>query len=337
MPVGMVQNAIGPSSNSHFSIFDFQFAIFLGLLLLFSLTGFAETPSPVPLTLPVAPAASAGAATPAVKTAPPMAAKPALSAFRFVPPVFTRRDSLFIVAATGEPRFKSRRDSAERELIEGDTATLDYLIERRLGGQTPRQRHYVENLFKAISDSGRNPAPVHRIARALSGADDSTKAQLLHIGSELGDSAFLPQARRYLEADSLEVRKQAVRSLGTYPSPSNVFLLLDGLDKTRDLEMQQRLWALSRQVELKDWPRLLPLLQDSNLYNRQLVRQIVGKACAGNWLLVERYIPQPLDRKALLEWIQLALETSGIDAKSFVRRNAPRLEPYERRFIQSMY
>ena len=259
------------------------------------------------------------------------------SAFRFTPPALTHRDSLFIVAATGEPRFKAKRDSAERELIEGDTATLDYLIQRRLGGQTPRQRHYVESLFKAISDSGRNRAPVHRIANALSGVADSTKAQLLHIGSELGDSAFLPHARRYLGADSVEVRKQAVRSLGTYPSPSNVFLLLNGLDKTADLELQQRLWALSKQAELKDWPRLLPLLQDGNLYNRQLVRQIVGKACAGNWLLVERYIPQPLDQKALLEWIQLALETSGIDAKSFVRRNAPRLEPYERRFIQSMY
>lgn len=265
------------------------------------------------------------------------AAQPAQSAFRFVPPVLSRRDSLFIVAATGEPRFKAKRDSAERELIEGDTATLDYLIQRRLGGQTPRQRHYVESLFKAISDSGRNRAPVHRIGRALEGAADSTKVQLLHIGSELGDSAFLPQARRYLGADSVEVRKQAVRSLGTYPSPSNAFLLLEGLEKTRDLERQQRLWALSRQAEVKDWPRLLPLLRDSNLYNRQLVRQIVGKACAGNWLLVEKRIPQPLDPKSLSEWIQLALETSGIDAKSFVRRNAPRLEPYERRFIQSTY
>jgi hypothetical protein len=285
---------------------------------------------------PVAPAVPGNKVTPVVPVAP-SPAKPSVSAFRFTPPALTHRDSLFIVAATGEPRFKAKRDSAERELIEGDTATLDYLIQRRLGGQTPRQRHYVESLFKAISDSGRNRAPVHRIANALSRVEDSIKAQLLHIGSELGDSAFLPQARRYLGADSVEVRKQAVRSLGTYPSPSNVFLLLDGLDKTGDLELQQRLWALSKQAELKDWPRLLPLLQDSNLYNRQLVRQIVGKACAGNWLLVERYIPQPLDQKALLEWIQLALETSGIDAKSFVRRNAPRLEPYERRFIQSMY
>lgn len=283
-------------------------------------------PSPVTPAVPVAPSAG--------KTAP---YKPAVSVFRFSPPALTRLDSLFIVAATGEPRFKSKRDSAERELIAGDTATLDYLIRRRLGGQTPRQRHYVESLFKSISDSGRNRAPVHHIANALAGVADSTKAQLLHIGSELGDSAFLPQARRYLGADSVDVRKQAVRSLGTYPSPSNVFLLLEGLDKTKDLELQQRLWALSKQAELKDWPRLLPLLQDSNLYNRQLVRQIVGKACAGNWLLVERFIPQPLDQKALLEWIQLALETSGIDAKSFVRRNAPRLEPYERRFIQSMY
>lgn len=285
----------------------------------------------------VADSAASKAAAKSVQAAAKETVKPGASAFRYAPPVLTHRDSLFIVAATGEPRFKAQRNSAERELIEGDTATLDYLIEKRLSGQTPRQRHYVENLFKAISDSGRNRAPVIRIAKALSGVPDSIKVQLLHIGSELGDSAFLPEVRRFLAADSVEVRKQAVRSLGTYPSPTNVFLILNGLEKTKDLELQQRLWALSKQAELKDWPRLLPLMRDSNLYNRQLVRQIVGKACAGNWLLVERYIPQPLDQKALLEWIQLALETSGIDAKAYVRRNAPLLEPYERRYIQSMY
>lgn len=285
----------------------------------------------------VADSAASKAAAKSVQAAAKETVKPGASAFRYAPPVLTHRDSLFIVAATGEPRFKAQRNSAERELIEGDTATLDYLIEKRLSGQTPRQRHYVENLFKAISDSGRNRGPVIRIAKALSGVPDSIKVQLLHIGSELGDSAFLPEVRRFLAADSVEVRKQAVRSLGTYPSPTNVFLILNGLEKTKDLELQQRLWALSKQAELKDWPRLLPLMRDSNLYNRQLVRQIVGKACAGNWLLVERYIPQPLDQKALLEWIQLALETSGIDAKAYVRRNAPLLEPYERRYIQSMY
>ena len=290
----------------------------------------AATPSPEPL-----PAASATASSSTARTAV-AAAHPVSAAFKFVPPVFTHQDSLFIVAATGEPRFKPKRDSAEKELV-ADTATLAYLIGHRLSFQTPRQRHYVETLFKAISDSGRNHEPVARIAAALPGSADSVKIQLLHIGSELGDSSFLPVARQYLHADSAEVRKTAVRCLGSYPSPANVFLLFDGLDKTRDLEMQQRLWALSRQAEIKDWPRLLPLMRDSNLYNRQLVREIVGKACAGNWLMVEKHIPQPLDDASLLEWIQLALETSGIDAKAYVRKNASRLDGYERRFIQSMY
>jgi hypothetical protein len=308
-----VQNAIGFSSDLHFAIFDFRFAIWFSFLFSFSVAGSAPAPVAAPVTAPVT------------------------SAFRFVPPVFSHQDSLFIVAATGEPRFKSKRDSAERELISGDTATLDYLVRSRLVSQTPRQRHYVESLFKAISDSGRNHAPVERISAALPAVPDSVKVQLLHIGSELGDSAFLAVARRYLGADSAEVRKTAVRSLGSYPSPANVLLLFDGLDKTRDLELQQRLWALSKQSEIKDWPRLLPLMRDSNLYNRQLVRQIVGKACSGNWLSLERYIPQPLDQASLLEWIQLALETSGIDAKAYVRKNASKLEGYERRFIQSMY
>ncbi|MEO6098522.1 MAG: HEAT repeat domain-containing protein [Fibrobacteria bacterium] len=297
------QNAIGFSSNSHFAIFNLHFSTWFSILSLISI------------------AASA----------------PAFPAFRFVRPVFTHQDSLFIVAATGEPRFKGERDSAERELISGDTATLDYLVRSRLEFQTPRQRHYIETLFKAISDSGRNHGPVERIAAALPKASDSVKAQLLHIGSELGDSAFLSVARLYLTADSTEVRKAAVRSLGSYPSPANVSVLLDGLEKTRDLELQKRLWALSMQADIKEWPRLLPLMRDSNLYNRQLVRQIVGKACSGNWQLLERYIPQPLDQTSLMEWIQLALETPGIDAKAYVRKNASKLDGYERRFIQSMY
>ncbi|MDB5106668.1 MAG: hypothetical protein JWP91_4357 [Fibrobacteres bacterium] len=304
--------AIGSSSKLQIAICNFQFAIFFSALA----------------------SVLANASPPAPATAP---SHPASAAFRFIAPVLTHQDSLFIVASTGEPRFKAKRDSAEAGLIAGDTATLDYLVANRMGGQTARQRHYVENLFKAISDSGRNHAPVTRIATALSGAADTIKVQLLHIGSELGDSTFLPIARQYLRADSLEVRKTAVRCLGSYPSPANVFLLFDGLDKTKDLERQQRLWALSRQPDLKDWPRLLPLMMDSNLYNRQLVRQIVGKACGGNWPMVERYIPQTLDPRARLEWIQLALETSGIDAKAYVRKNAPLLDNYERRFIQSMY
>ncbi|GEM_PF-2397601 len=283
----------------------------------------------------------AGAAPKVDSTRPapshPASAHPISAAFSYAPPVFTHQDSLFIVAATGEPRFKGKRDSAEKELVAGDTATLDYLIRQRLSFQTPRQRHYVENLFKAISDSGRRREPVTRIAAALPVAADSIKIQLLHIGSELGDSAFLPVAKIYLGSDSVEVRKTAVRSLGSYPTPANVALLFDGLDKTRDLELQQRLWALSRQAEIKDWPKLLPIMRDSNLYNRQLVRQIIGKACAGNWLTVEKYIPHPLDNASLMEWIQLALETSGIDAKAYVRKNASQLDGYERRFIQSMY
>lgn len=320
-------------SDWQIAISDFQFAKnYLGLIWL--MAGFtASMAAPAQVNVPVPPPAKMPATAPAKASG----SVPVTSAFRFVAPAFTRQDSLFIVAATGEPRFKGQRDSAERELISGDTATLDYLLRSRLDGQTPRQRHYVESLFKAISDSGRNRAPVERIAAALPAAPDSVKAQLLHIGSELGDSAFLAVARRFLGADSVEVRKQAVRSLGSYPSPANVLLLLEGLDKTRDLELQQRLWALSKQAEMKDWPRLLPLLRDSNLYNRQLARQIVGKACSGNWLLLERHIPQPLDQASLLEWIQLALETPGIDAKAFVRKNASRLDGYERRFIQSMY
>ncbi len=257
------------------------------------------------------------------------------AAFRFVPPVLSHLDSLFIAAATGEPRFKPMRDGAEKELIAGAAATLDYLLAKRLRDQTPRQRHYVETLFKAMADSGKNPAPVRKLAGALPGAADSIQAQLLHIGSELADSSFLPVARLYLRADSVEVRKNALRSLGSYPSGANPALLLAGLDSTRDLERQARLWALDKQAEVKDWPKLIPILADENLYNRQLARRIVARA-AGDWALLDNYAPAEPEPEEQLEWVLLALETPGVASKAYVRKALPALEPETRKFIESI-
>lgn len=255
--------------------------------------------------------------------------------FHFVPPVPGRRDSLFIAAATGEPRFQPLRDSAAKVLIAEDTATLEYLLAERLRNQTPRQRHYVEYLFQAVSDSGRNHAPVTLLAEALSGAPDSIQVQLLHIGSELDDSSFLPVAKRYLEADSVEVRKTAMRSLGTYPDPGNVPLILKGMDKTRDLERQVRLWALDKQDSVGAWPKLIPLLEDGKLYNRQLARRIIARS-AGDWAPLDRYVPADPEPEDLLEWVLLALETPGQAAKAFVRKSLPDLDPETREFIESI-
>lgn len=254
--------------------------------------------------------------------------------FRIAPPGFTRQDSLFLAAATGEPRFQPVRDSAEKILVAGDTATLDYLLARRLTGQTPRQRHYVETLFKAISDSGRHPQAAARLAAALAKAPDSLKAQLLHIGSEIGDSAFLGTARLYLAHDSLEVRKNALRSLGAYPSPANAAWLIAGLDSTRDLERAERLWALGRQKGFQDWPKVLPILADSNLYNRELARRIVASSC-GDWSNVEKLAPSPMDDDELLEWILMAEESPGLSAKLWVRKHVPMLSPARMKFIGS--
>lgn len=254
----------------------------------------------------------------------------------FVPPVLTRMDSLFLTAATGEPRFRPIRESAEKTLVAGDTATLDYLLAQRLAGQTPRQRHYVETLFKAISDSGRHPRAAARLGASLATAPDSLKPQLLHIGSELGDSSFLEYARRYLAHDSEEVRRNAVRSLGSYPSPANAAWLITGLDKTRDLERAERLWALGKHKDFKDWPRVLPYLKDPNLYNRELARRIVAGSC-GDWSQVEKLAPAPMDDDELLEWALMAEESPGLSAKIWVRKHVPLLSPARMRFIGSAF
>ncbi len=213
-------------------------------------------------------------------------------------PHLTRMDSLFIIAATGEPRFKAIRDSCEKILV-GDTTVPDYLIASRLIGQTPRQRHYVEHLFVTLSDSGRHALARRKIASALSTVPDSLKAQLLHIGSELADSSFLSVARLYLSADSVEVRKAAVRSLGMYPNPIDVSGLLHRIEITTGLERQENLWALSKHKGLKDWHRLVPILKDEMLYNRQLAHMLLDSASGGKWSVLAKYPPINVDSAPL--------------------------------------
>ncbi len=280
--------------------------------------------------------ASLPAAAPAALTKAAPAPVKSSPAFVWHDPVLTRQDSLFIIAATGEPRFKAQRDSSEKILV-ADSSTPDYLIAHRLICQTPRQRHYVEHLLAALSDSGRHSAPVIRLAAALPGAADSVKTELLHIGSELGDSAFLPVARHYLRADSEEVRKSAVRSLGMYPKDADVPWLLDRILATANLEREENLWALSRHGRIGEWPKLLPLLQDANLYNRQLVRRLLDSAVAGDWNQIGKYAPAQPDANERLEWVLLALDMPGPLAKAYVNKTLPSLEPAQRKFIASTF
>jgi hypothetical protein len=193
------------------------------------------------------------------------------------PPVYTRLDSLFVAAATGEPRFQLLRDSSEKALLTMDTVGLQYLLDHRLTKQTPRQRHYVEMFFMMAADSGRNSKPRMLLSRALASSPDTLRSQLLYIGSQMRDSAFRREAIPYLHSDSESVRRMAVRTLGSYPNPENLPLLWDGLEKTRGLELQQRLWALDQQGPLAEWKRLIPLLQDSLFFNRQKVRDMLSK------------------------------------------------------------
>lgn len=247
--------------------------------------------------------------------------------FTYAPPALSGTDTLFIVAATGEPRFKGVRDSSENLLRLGGGATLDYLVANRLTGQTPRQRHYVERLFTVISDSGRRREPVERLQAALGNAPDSVKVQLLRIGSALEDTAFLPVARAWLKADNADVRKMAVRSLGVHPDAADRPFLMEGLDKLDAPERQMRLWALAQHPPLKDWRRLLPFLKDEKQYNRQLVRQIVVKASGS--------IPGKPDAEERLEWALLALEMPGPASKAYLTRMLPQLDANQRRFFQS--
>ncbi len=246
----------------------------------------------------------------------------------WTPPVFSHLDSLFITAATGEPRFAPQREADEKALLALDTVTLRYLLDHRLIDQTPRQHHYVEHLFIALSDSGRRRAPGRMLAAALPGEPDSIRAQLLYIGSELGDTAFRRAALPWLMADSENVRRMAVRCLGAYPQSGNLPLLWNGLSQTRGLELQERLWALEAQGPLRDWKKLLPLLHDGYFFNRQKVRDLLLKATDSSWAALAPAVPDSLDDAQRREWCLLALDAKGGEA--FWRRELPRLPVDER-------
>lgn len=264
-----------------------------------------------------------------------------LPVFAWKDPVLSTQDSLFLAAATGEPRFKALRDSAEKRLKEAGGATLEYLTARRLTGQTPRQRHYVERLFTVISDSGRRKEPLEQLEEALKAAPDSVRIQLLRIGSALGDSNFLPIARTWLDADSMEVRRMAVRSLGCYPKAADVKGLLDGLDKTEGMEKQMRLWALSQQRRLEDWKAVLPILKDAKQYNRQWARRITAKGAYMDWSMLEKLAPTVLPKDTTrmeerLEWALLASEMPGHKSRDYLEKAVPLLEPHQRVFFRGM-
>ncbi len=227
------------------------------------------------------------------------------------PPVFSRLDSLFIVAATGEPKFEKQRDSSQKVLLSLDTVGLQYLLDHRLTGQTPRQRHSVETFFMLASDSGRNSKPRLLLSRALSLSPDTIRSQLLYIGSEMRDTAFRRAAIPFLHSDSSGIRRMAVRCLGSYPHPENLLLLWDRLESTRGLELQQRLWALDAQGPLLDWKRLTPLLRDSLFFNRQKVRDMLLKSTDSSWMRLKETVPSKMENAERLEWCLLALDAKG--------------------------
>lgn len=294
----------------------------------------ASGPAVPPATAPAAPAQGDTGVTHrpllAAATGPVLAQAAHSPVFAFSPPDWNALDTLFIVAATGEPRFQALRDSAERKLKDAGAATLDFLIARRLTGQTPRQRHYVERLFTLVSDSGRRKEAVERLESALARVPDSVKPQLLRIGSVLGDTAFLPVARKYLHADSAEVRKPALRSLGAYPKAADRALLLRDLEKTSGLERQMRLWALAQHASIPEWKSVLPVLKDGMQYNRQWARRIVARG-AGDWSKVAEHAPKRPDP----EWLLLAQEMPGAASAAWTDRMLPSLDPAQRRFFLS--
>lgn len=255
----------------------------------------------------------------------------------FAAPVLTRLDTLFLVAATGEPRFAAERARAESTLVALDTVTLAWLVRTGAEDRTPRQRHYSDRLFMLVADSGRNAGARNVLARAVAEApDDTARAMWLHAVTRIGDSAARGIARPWLDSGSTGVRRMAAYVLGEYPHPDHVAALRAGLAGSSGAERHMRLWALSRQppardpLRLRDW---VAHLGDSAAVNRGLARDRMLRDADSTWKTLRKHLPRDPSPALRREWWLLAAATRDEAGRAWLRREARWMTDEEKAFF----
>ncbi len=245
-------------------------------------------------------------------------------------PSFTPLDSLFLTAATGEPRLQVARDSCEKKLIRLDTVTVNYLLTHRLFDQTPRQRRYVERLFGLLADSGRHAQPALALTRALDGVSDSAKAQLLYVASTMADSSLQPLGLRYISHEKPEIRRMAARVLGMVPRAGASLPLWQGLADAPETERHQRLWALAAIAPYPGCDSLRAFLGDSSLAVRQMAIHALGRCAAGDIAKLRLPDPETIrdenpEGKSWSIWLALAAQMKNAQGKNYAEKACRRL------------
>lgn len=245
-------------------------------------------------------------------------------------PAFTALDTLFLTAATGEPRLQAMRDSCERKLLALDAVTVSYLLARRLSDQTPRQRRYVERLFGLLADSGRHAGPGRALGLAVETANDSVKAQLLYVASTMADSSLQPLGLRYIGHAKPEIRRMAARVLGMVPRAEASLPLWQGLAGASETERHQRLWALAAIAPYPGCDSLRAFLGDSSLAVRQMAIHALGRCAAGDIAKLRLPDPQTIrdenpEGKSWSIWLALALQLKNAQGKSYAEKACRRL------------
>jgi hypothetical protein len=253
---------------------------------------------------------------------------------------FSAFDSLFITAATGEPRLKPMRDSCENLLLKRDSATVAYLLAERLTDQTPRQRHYVEKLFGLLSDSGRKAYVGLALRLAVEPAADSVKPQLLYVASTMGDASLGVLGLTYISHAHTEVRRMAARLLGAYPRREYAVALLQGLDGSPEAEKHQRLWALAAVAPYPQCDRLGSYLYDSSLAVRQMAVQALKRCADGKFSSLHLTLPKlapgdTLPLRPYLAWLELALAFQTPEASAFAQALLAGLPQGTRQYYKS--
>lgn len=250
---------------------------------------------------------------------------------------FTRMDTLFLTAATGEPRFAADRARAESALVALDTVALRWLVRTAGRERTPRQRHYADRLFRLVADSGRNDGARRVLGEAIASApDDTLRATWLHAVSRLEDPAARVLALPWLDSGASAVRRMAARTLGEYPHLDHVEPLRAGLAAAADGARHMRLWALTRQPPARD-PGRIPfyaaLLGDSVAVIRGLARDRMLRDADSTWARLRKHMPRDPAPALRREWWLLASATKDKAGSAWLHREAARMSEEDRRFF----
>jgi len=169
---------------------------------------------------------------------------------------------LFIRAASGALKYAAVRDSAKAALIDMGADAAPYLADE-LGTDNARERHTVEDLFKAVGEPAL-PALIERLTPAPRDFEQGRAVRLaVRILGEIGDDRATEPVAALADAEDWAMRSAVCRALGQLGQASTVPVLIDALGDEVEIVRKSAAVALGEIGDEAAVPALMDALNDS--------------------------------------------------------------------------